>query len=323
MSWFCRIVFSLILLAVLTVPSAFAQTSPPSPQKLLVSTLTLTDSNFLQGRTLEAETATIEGILQLPGAGQGYPVVILLHGSGGDSLAYGDWADVLKRSGIASFRLDSYSGRGIEEIFSDQGRLGEFYAVYDAFRAAEVLAEHPAIDAKKIAVMGFSRGGIGALYSAMTRFQEQYGPAGVQIAAHIPFYPPCNFELEGELELADAPIRAFHGEADEWNPLPRCRDYIHRLAAAGHDAQLMSYPKALHAFDNTLSPAYTANAEAQTSRKCFRIEENGVLLNADTMQPFSWTDPCVENGPSQQFQRDAAYAAREAVVEFLTDVFGL
>jgi hypothetical protein len=70
-------------------------------------------------------------------------------------------------------------------------------------------------------------------------------------------------------------------------------------------------------------PAYTANPAAQTSRSCFRIEENGVLLNADTMQPFSWTDACVENGPSQQYHRDAAYAAREAVVEFLRDVFQL
>ena len=323
MSWLFRVICSLILLGVLSTPSAFAQTSAPSPQKLAVSTVTLTDGDFLQGRTQGAKASTIEGVLQLPGAGEGYPVVILLHGSGGDGLAYKDWADILGKAGIAGFRLDSYGGRGIEEIFSDQGRLGEFYAVYDAFRAAEVLAEHPAIDANRIAVMGFSRGGIGALYSAMTRFQEQYGPSGVKLAAHIPFYPPCNFQLKGELELTDAPIRAFHGEADEWNPLPRCRDYIDRLAAARHDAQLTSYPKALHAFDNALSPAYTANAEAQTSRNCFRIEENGVLLNPDTKQPFAWTDDCVQNGPSQQFQRDAAYAAREAVVAFLVDVFRL
>jgi hypothetical protein len=131
--WFCREVFSLTLLALLSTPSAFAQASPPSPQKLAVSTLTLTDSDFLQGRMQGAEAATIEGTLQLPGADDGYPVVILLHGSGGDGLAYRDWADILKKAGIASFRLDSYSGRGIEEIFSNQGRLGEFYAVYDAF----------------------------------------------------------------------------------------------------------------------------------------------------------------------------------------------
>jgi dienelactone hydrolase len=323
MSWLCRVSCSLIpLLVVLSTSSVIAQTFPP-PQKLAVSTLTLTDSDFLQGRTQDGKDATIGGILQLPGADEGYPVVILLHGSGGDGSAYGDWADLLRKAGIASFRLDSYSGRGIEEIFSDQGRLGEFYAVYDAFRAAEALAENPAIDARRIAVMGFSRGGIGALYSAMTRFEEQYGPTGVQIVAHIPFYPPCNFQLKGELELTDAPMRAFHGEGDEWNPLPRCRDYIDRLAAAGHNAQLASYPKALHAFDNAMSPAYTANAEAQTSRNCFRIEENGALLNADTMEPFSWTDACVENGPSQQFQREAAYAAREAVVEFLRGVFRL
>jgi hypothetical protein len=48
---------------------------------------------------------------------------VLLHGSGGDGLAYEDWADILKKAGIANFRLDRYTGRGLEEIFSDQSRL--------------------------------------------------------------------------------------------------------------------------------------------------------------------------------------------------------
>lgn len=143
------------------------------------------------------------------------------------------------------------------------------------------------------------------------------------IAAYLPFYPPCNFELVGEMDVVDAPIRAFHGAKDEWNPLPRCRDYIERLAAAGHDAQITVYPDARHAFDHINSPAYNEMSDAQTSRTCMRREENGRLMNVATGKPFLWRDECVQLGPPVQYNDAANSQAQAAVKEFLTKLFHL
>ncbi|SDG26024.1 dienelactone hydrolase family protein [Pelagibacterium luteolum] len=291
-----------------------------APETLPIYSVTATDTQFLQGQARYGSPAHISGKLQLPGGEGPYPAVIILHGSSGaGSMGYRDWETRLNAAGFATLLVDSYTARGVEEIFSDQGRLGEFYAVYDAYRAADALARHAAIDPGRIAVLGFSRGGIGALYSAMDRFAFLYGPAE-PLAAHVPFYPPCNFALEDPLQTTGAPIRLFHGEADDWNPLAACERYIAALAAAGTNAEITTYPDASHAFDNSAAPAFFVVGEAQTSRACFRTEYAGVLYADDNFErPFGWDDGCVETGPSQQFQREAAMAAKDAVIAFLVE----
>jgi dienelactone hydrolase len=314
----------LVLLALLAVLATPALAQRPPPEVLEVQSVTASDTAFLRGEAASAPAVTLTGRLQLPGPGEKFPVIIMLHGSAGNNiLGFDAWVRVFNDMGIASFRLDSYTGRGLTEIFSGQGRLGEFAVVYDAYRALEVLAAHPAIDPERIGVIGFSRGGIGALYTALSRFETAYGATDAELAVHLPFYPPCNFALRGELETTGAPIHAFHGSADAWNPAAPCRDYLGRLAAAGAAATFSEYPDAHHAFDNPSAPALFANPDAQTSRACFRREADGVLINDTTGAPFAWTDACVETGPPQQFQGAGADAATAAVRAVLMDVFGL
>ncbi|MDY8111146.1 dienelactone hydrolase family protein [Fulvimarina sp. 2208YS6-2-32] len=309
-------------LSVLLFLSSVVMGQGRPPETLKVSSLTMGDDSFLQGKTEDGSPVVLTGRLSLPDAEGRLPVVILLHGSAGPGGAQmPTWAKLLNENGIAAFALDSYTGRGLEEVFSDQGRLGILSPIYDLYRAVEILADHPAIDPDRIAVIGFSRGGVGALYSALIRFQKMYGPRRGRLLAHLPFYPPCNFELERDTEVGPAPIRHFHGIADDWNPIEVCRAYIGRLKASGADVEIFEYEGAQHAFDNPGAPAYFVNGQAQTSRNCLRKEVDGRLTNAATGEPFSWTQACVETGPATQYNGPAAEAATAAALATLKSAF--
>ncbi|WP_244436195.1 dienelactone hydrolase family protein [Sinorhizobium fredii] len=292
-------------------------------EKLEVKSHTLADEDFLRGNTTAGTPVTLSGKLSGPEGINKLPVVVLLHGTDGPgSGAVWGWERFLNSIGIATLSLDSYTGRGLTQASTDQSLFDQFSQIYDAYRAADALADHPRIDASRVALMGFSRGGNAALYSAMTRFQKTFGPSKARIVAHLPFYPACNFQLVDELKVADAPIREFHGTDDDWTLAATCRAYIDRLAAAGNDATMTEYKGALHAFDSPRNPARFTDSDNQTSRNCMRREEDGKLLNAATGRPFSYSDACVEFGPSSQYNDAAVTAAQAAVKAFLEEVFG-
>lgn len=316
------ILFISLGMALFCASSAFAL-----DEKLEVKSRTLADEDFLRGTTTAGTPVMLTGNLSGPEGtgpegGDKLPVVILLHGTDGPkSGAVWGWERFLNGIGIATLSLDSYSARDLAQASTDQALFGQFTQIYDVYRAIDALAAHPRVDASHIAVMGFSRGGNAALYSAMTRFQKSFGPTKARIVAHLPFYPACNFQLVGELEVAAAPIREFHGADDDWTPAAPCRSYIDRLAAAGNDAEMTEYKGARHNFDSLKNPALWIDSDAQTSRNCMRKEEDGKLLNAATGRPFSYSDACVEYGPSSQYNDAAATAAQASVKAFLAEVF--
>ena len=117
--------------------------------------------------------------------------------------------------GVAAFLIDSFTGRGIIETITDPSRLANLSMIVDAFRALDLLSMHARIDASRIALMGFSRGGFVALYASLKRFRRMHGPDGVDFAAHIPFYAQCNTTYIGDEEVSDRPIRLFHGVVDD------------------------------------------------------------------------------------------------------------
>ena len=75
--------------------------------------------------------------------------------------------------------IDGFTGRGIVSLVVDQSKLGLMNIIVDLYRGLGVLAKDPRIDPGRIAVMGFSRGGLITLYSAMKRFQTAWNESGV------------------------------------------------------------------------------------------------------------------------------------------------
>ena len=108
-----------------------------------IETLTLTDQQFLTGDK-NGKAVTIAGELRIPqGASGRLPAVILQHGSGGANGGNELWAKTFNEMGIASFLVDSFSGRGLVSTSTNQALLGRFNMVLDGYRAFDVLANHP------------------------------------------------------------------------------------------------------------------------------------------------------------------------------------
>jgi dienelactone hydrolase len=281
---------------------------------------TLTDQELLTGQRA-GKPALIGAELRIPRMGTDrLPAVVLLHGSGGGAGFVDDWASLLNSMSVATFLVDSFTGRGVVSVINDQSQLPRLVQMEDAYRALELLAKHPRIDPGRIALMGFSKGGQVVLCASLKRFQRM-APAGVSFAAYIAFYPGCSTSYIGDDDVVAKPIRIFHGTADDWLPVAPCRAYVERLRKAGKDIQLTEYAGAHHVFDWQLIKVPQKLAQAQTARGC-RLQEapDGRIVNADTRQPFTWADPCVQRGATIAYHPEAAAEARKAVKEFVAAV---
>ena len=218
---------------------------------------TMTIKNFLNGVVPE-KTLTIWGTLNFPAnaADKNVPAVVILHGGGGIHEWDEHWMNVFNSMGIATFMVDSNwprrdckkkfkktYARWCQDVHRGMGRI------IDGYGALELLSKHPRIDPKRIGCMGFSLGARGCLYLNVKRFQKMWGTPGLDYAASVPMYPPCNVKFNEDDEITDTPIRIHVGELDTFFPVDSCINYIDRLKAKGKDVDIKVYPDAHHGFD--------------------------------------------------------------------------
>jgi dienelactone hydrolase len=305
-----------------------ALVAPSQPQIARIEirpfhTLTLTDNQFLMGDQ-QATPAHIAGELRLPGGAARVPAVVLLHGSAGIGANVDRWADELNAIGAAAFLVDSFTGRGITQTVTDQTQLDGLSMILDAYRALDLLSKHPGVDASRIFLMGFSKGGFATLYASLKRFQRMHGSPGADFAAYIPFYPACNTAYIDDEEVSERPIRIFHGSADNYVPVEPCRKYVERLRRSGADVQLTEYAGAPHAFDNPLYAPHRSLPDAIISAYCMRQERSaGEIINIATGEPFHWSDPCVGRGGTVGYDSVATAEATTKLRSFLLEAFRL
>ena len=247
-----------------------------------------------------------------------------MHTSSGIAVHLDRWAQELNNIGVAVFLLDSASGRGIVNFATDPANLSYLQLIVDAFRALDMLAQHPRIDRDRIAVMGFSMGALPAVYSSNERFWKLYGSADIQFAAHIGVYGSCNTVFRGDDKVTGKPIRMFKGTLDDFGLIEPCREYVSRLKQASADVVLAEYPGAYHFYDwfNLKEPVKFSQAPSR--RNCSLVEgERGQLLDARTGKSFDPNVSCTEKGGTVAYNEAATVATTTAVKEFLAATFGL
>lgn len=313
-----KIMVALGAVAFPALAHAQGSTWPGRIEILPVRSQTLPLDAFLEGRKAGPEVL-LGGELRLPvGATGRVPAVILIHGSGGIGAGPDMWAHILNEAGVAAFILDTFSGRGIVSTVADQEQLNSLSMTYDAYRALDVLAKHSRIRPDRIAVWGFSKGAVPALYSAMERFRKSFGDEN-RFAAHVGFYTPCNVTYDQDDELSGAPIRLYHGSSDDYVNPAACRALVARLKPAGVDIEMTEYADSQHVFDGPTSPPLLAVPAAQSTRNCqLKEAPGGTLTEAATGQPYALkTASCVAIGAHVGHNPVATEAVRADVIPFL------
>lgn len=182
-----------------------------------------------------------------------FPALVLLHTSNGQGAQDWLYAKRLSALGIAVLAVDSFSSRGVSRTVRDQTLVSTASMLADAYGGLDALAADPRIDPAHIGVMGFSKGGIAALYAAYRPVQEKASRHGRAFALHVAYYPWCGLRLR-EPETTGAPVLIQTGALDDLVPPRRCRELIaiSRSPAGAPGMHLVVLPEARHAFDHPM-----------------------------------------------------------------------
>lgn len=278
--------------------------------------------------------ATAQGELVLPSnvpIDAKLPAVVLVHGSGGvypEQVTY--WAKLLNDQGIAAFVIDVFSPRGVKSTGEDQSQVPFVADTADAFAALGLLASHPRIDSKRIAVMGFSRGGITAVRSGVVPIIMGSAPSGLRFAAHVAVYSGgCAGVLAVTPKpgaFSPEPMLFVHGDADDYAYMSDCRSYAQRIAGAGTPTEFVVLPGARHKFDVDNSRRINLPFNTKTKEGCpleydlvdfkMRDRRSGEALSQDKVKEIG-RDLCTDKGASVEGDGKAREAAGKAVMAFL------
>ena len=279
--------FAVVISAALISPLiSFAQV----PEKITIKSHTPQDyAEILNGKYRQAPV-DIFGYLALP-KGQGkFPAVVIIPGSGG----YQQWmqdtlANRLNEIGIGTLIVDSFTGRGVSETATNQATVPMAASVIDGFAALQVLAERPEIDASKIGVTGFSRGGVVSMFTQDRRLVDATIGKNMQFAAHLPFYPGCATTFDKPAPTS-APALFLMGEKDDYTPASQCLSYVARLKSAGAQVSSKIYSGAYHGWISDVKQV-TYVPRLQVYSQCdLRINDSGLIrdINSGASTADGW-----------------------------------
>ncbi len=195
-----------------------------------------------QGVALPSPQATpLIGYLTRPQGDGPFPAVVLMHGCGGIHAHVKEvWPERLVSWGYVTLVVDSFTTRNIEN--SCKTYLPD--RVFDAYGALDFLTKSGFVDARRVALMGFSAGGIATLEATKIEGNEQL--MDEKFGAAVAYYPVC---APHESD-ATVPTLILNGDLDDWSPAERCRQRVSRLSGKGPPVELNIYPGARHDFDD-------------------------------------------------------------------------
>ena len=202
------------------------------------------------------DSVKVSGKLSLPDAAGKAPAVLVLHSRAGIDGTGMFYAEALNRAGIATLEIQMFHGAAQMPRDSRQN-------LPHAFGALKFLAENPAIDAGRIGIMGFSRGGGLAIMTATQTYDDMYTQGKQRFAAHLSLYPACvahqgvaegkwmTFEKGVYDKWTGKPVHILAGEQDDYDvDADACQRFVQSLpAGARSHFGVTVYPGATHGWE--------------------------------------------------------------------------
>ena len=211
-------------------------------------TLPVTFSNVTPGAPQEIVAALVRP------AGEGpFPAVVQLHGCGGLGAQSYRWARWLAGHGYVALVVDSFGPRNVKGDCRSGADEPAITARFDdAFGGLRYLQSQPFVVSDRIAVIGWSQGGVYAMAVINEPSLERAKKRGVELppvgfAAGIGIYPGGCFSLVTEQVVR--PLLVLIGGADDWTPPEKCVEMVNAMKSRGADAEIVIYPGAYHYFD--------------------------------------------------------------------------
>jgi dienelactone hydrolase len=234
------------------------------------------------------------------------PAVVMMHGRAGaySSAAGGiydastlskrhqQWGHLWAQQGYLAILVDGFGPRGYPHgfpRFSYETRPEELNEVtirpLDAYGALSYLRTRSDVIADRVALQGWSNGGSATLATMANNAPAITSPTpATGFRAGLAFYPACG--LKGKFPdgiKPYAPIRMFHGSADEEVSPRGCAELVTRSRAIGGDIEYQLYPGATHDFDDP-NPSHQNNpANAAATRDAI---SRAIAFFAGVLKPY-------------------------------------
>jgi dienelactone hydrolase len=268
---------------------------------------------------------SLQGMLWAP-SGTPRGAVVLVHGSSGwTDHTVGHYGRAFSAAGYVALAVDSFGPRGVGSTAEDQSRVKALDMARDAFAARRFLVER-GIAPERIGIMGFSKGGIVALYAADRNFLPDEAE---RFRVALPYYPGC--VVRPRVPKPAAEVYMALGEKDDWSGVKNCQILADDYSRAGGKITVKVYPNATHGWDG--NPAATGLFRlpfVENYMDCMvYLEEGGHVLHDgrqygpnDTALIAELRKTCVKKGATLWTNLTQKAAGTQDAIAFLDRTIG-
>jgi dienelactone hydrolase len=199
----------------------------------------------------DKQAGKIHATLYKPTGGSGpFPAVILMHPGGGVRGWLTDFGATISGWGYVTLVIDTYGTRNIRGTTEIGYKKGAFHQISDIYGGYRFLSKLKIVDPKRIAALGFSRGGHTALNAiGDQRSLPDYLGKGLakpgDFTAAVAIYPHC---VDQEKIAHKAPVLILIGDRDRKHNLDCSAEVVKRGKASGLQSALHIYPGVTHSY---------------------------------------------------------------------------